>query len=92
MNDNQDSKWEIVISDWDSSGLSRREYCKRSGIKEHQLSYWQAKLLRPKTEEAKFVSVSNVSSYIELEIGKVKLKLPSDFSSKQIAELVKCLN
>lgn len=89
MENHQD--WEAVISDWRSSGLSQSEYCRRSGIKEHQFSYWKRKLGKPEAV-SNFVSVSGVASKIELSVGKVNLKLPVDIKAERIAELVKCLS
>ena len=38
------SHWSEVIEERNASGLSVREYCKKSGIRENAYFYWQRKL------------------------------------------------
>lgn len=88
----KNSDWKAVIADWKSSGLSQSEYCKRSGIIVSRFVYWKRKLEDKQVSQAQFVTVSATNTPIELEIGKVKLKLPVEMQSESLANLVKCLS
>ena len=88
----KNSDWKAVISDWEESGLSQSEYCKRSGIIESKFSYWKRKLLSSPIKQSNFIAVGKDSSRIELSVGKVNLKLPSSMKPDRLAALVKCLS
>jgi len=50
------SYWKQQIEQWQQSGLSQAEYCRRNNLKHHQLVYWKRRCL--KTEpEVSFVPV-----------------------------------
>ena len=90
MNKNQD--WVAVIADWESSGLSQSEYCKRSGIRDNQFSYWKRKLLPSKSASTSDFIPLTTQEVIKLEVGSAKLELPSSFQASKLAELLRCLS
>ncbi len=45
------SYWQKQIKSWKGSGLSQREYCRRSGISASTFSYWHRKLQKQKKVE-----------------------------------------
>ena len=44
------SYWEQQIEQWQQSGLSQAEYCRRNNLKHHQLVYWKRRCLKTETE------------------------------------------
>ena len=44
------SYWKQQIEQWQQTGLSQAEYCRRNNLKHHQLAYWRKRCL--KTESA----------------------------------------
>lgn len=36
--------WADHLKKWRQSGLTRLEYCRKSGVKDHQLRYWAGRL------------------------------------------------
>ena len=35
------TEWKTVIRDWERSGLSQKEYCKRNDLLRHTFSWWK---------------------------------------------------
>ena len=44
------SYWKQQIEQWQQSGLSQAEYCRRNNLKHHQLVYWKRRCLKTETE------------------------------------------
>lgn len=40
-------QWETHIEEWQRSGLSQAEYCKRNQLRDNQLTYWKKRILNP---------------------------------------------
>ena len=92
----KETDWLSLISDWQRSGLSQAEYCRRHSLVKSRFSYWKRKLEGKCISEPEppthFVQVLGADSFIELEVRGAKLKFPSDVKAEKIAELVKCLS
>lgn len=61
------SHWSEVIEERNASGLSVREYCKKSGIRENVYFYWQRKVREVACEELLTqvpVKISNTNEVI----------------------------
>jgi len=41
--------WKEQIENWQKSGLSQSEFCRRHNLKFHRFVYWRKKLIRPAT-------------------------------------------
>ena len=89
-------EWESVIKDWQDSGLSQSEYCRRAGIKDSRFGYWWRKL-KGKNEhsqqENKFISLipEGKSERIEIHSGTISIKLPVTAISTCLKSVVECL-
>jgi transposase-like protein len=75
-----EAEWSEVIKEFQSSGLTRVEFCRREGISKSSLGRWEAKL-RPKTRDTFVelpapVDVDADSAAAAYEIS-VELELPS---------------
>jgi hypothetical protein len=44
------SYWKQQIEQWQQTGLSQAEYCRRNNLKHHQLVYWKKRYLKAETE------------------------------------------
>lgn len=38
--------WGAHIKDWQQSGLSQADYCRRNNLRDHQLTYWKKRILK----------------------------------------------
>ena len=48
--------WKQHIGDWQQTGLTQTEYCRRHNLKHHQLVYWKKRFLKTETDVS-FVSL-----------------------------------
>jgi len=44
------SYWKQQIEQWQQTGLTQAEYCRRNNLKHHQLVYWKKRYLKTQTE------------------------------------------
>jgi hypothetical protein len=44
------SYWKQQIEQWQQTGLSQAEYCRRNNLKHHQLVYWKKRYSKTQTE------------------------------------------
>jgi hypothetical protein len=42
--------WKNQIEQWQQTGLTQAEYCRRNNLKHHQLVYWKKRYLKTQTE------------------------------------------
>ena len=42
--------WEQQIEQWQQTGLTQAEYCRRNNLKHHQLVYWKKRFLKTDTD------------------------------------------
>ena len=42
--------WKQQIEQWQQSGLTQAEYCRRNNLKHHQLVYWKKRYLKTETD------------------------------------------
>jgi hypothetical protein len=41
----REAYWQPILADWQSSGLTVKEYCRTNQVNESRFKYWQTKLL-----------------------------------------------
>jgi hypothetical protein len=44
------SYWKQHIENWQETGLTQAEYCRRHNLKHHQLVYWKKRFLKTETD------------------------------------------
>ena len=49
--------WKKHLADWQSSGLSQKDYCAQADIKAHNLHYWRQKLAADKKQTQRMIPV-----------------------------------
>jgi len=42
--------WKQHIDDWQQTGLTQTEYCRRHNLKHHQLVYWKKRFLKSESD------------------------------------------
>lgn len=85
-----------LIKEYESSGLSRLEFCSEHGLKVSTFSYWRSKYLARDAESGSgFVSLvpeglssGATSGGITLEYGGVVLRLGKEVSADYVVSLV----
>lgn len=81
-----------LIKAYESSGLSRQEFCLEHGLKASTFSYWRSKYLaRDEESVSGFVSLvpdGLPSGEITLEYGGVTLRMGKEVTADYVASLV----
>jgi hypothetical protein len=85
-------EWEKICEDWKSSGLTRKAYGEKAGIKFKSLCRW-IKELKPKVGGVKFLEAMEIKSKEELEIilpngSRFKIAIGKKFLAELIKELL----
>lgn len=89
-------QWQSLIEQYESSGLSQAEFCKRHNLNPKYFSLKRSKL-RPKDQpsspfiRAARISEPRLNSGIELQFGAVKLKLSDSVTSAYLVDLIRAL-
>ena len=50
--------WQSIVLDWQDSGLTQADYCRKHQLKPHQLNYWKSIFSKPRKSPA-FIAVAN---------------------------------
>jgi hypothetical protein len=82
--------WERHVRAQRESGLSHAAYCRKHSLKKDQYYYWKRRIGNEPTSKGHFVPLGS-SSCIELEIGEIKIKVPSGFDSEELKRVVEAL-
>mgnify|MGYP001800267115 CR=1 FL=1 len=81
-----------LMAQWESSGLTRQQFCKEHGVKLGNFSYWRTRYLRSKSSKKpeNFVKVTPIqATSIELIYPNgVKIVLPADSDSGTLSSLI----
>jgi len=100
-------RWRRHVRAWKASGKSSTEYAAEAGINAHTLTWWSWRLRtergdgqkragakRPELEFVEFTApgvATPQSSAFELEVGGVRVRLPSDFETAALRRLLEVL-
>jgi hypothetical protein len=94
------ARWQQHIENLKSSGLSRRGYCEKNGLKLSTLDYWYRRLGFYKkrnneiSNEASWIPLrigDNEASGIHLRVGKITIEIKSGFDSALLMDLLRTL-
>jgi transposase-like protein len=92
--------WQAHVQGYESSGLSRREYCERHHIRTHQLDYWRRRCHRSTAgavpaEQKRWIRLaiseegeSGASGGIGLRLGRVEFAVKPGFDRRLLAEVL----
>lgn len=94
-NEERRTFWSQKISEWQSLGCSRKEFCQFNSLKYSTFNYWYKKLLSSsKNQPANFLEITdacptheNSSLAAEIELGELRIKIYPD-SDPAIVEAI----
>jgi len=95
------SYWKQQIEQWQQTGLSQAEYCRRNNLKHHQLVYWKKRYLKAETEVS-FVPVqlealldipapADQASLTVIIDNKFKVEIAAGFDPQLLRQVVTAL-
>ena len=91
----KESKMFALMASWESSGLTRQEFCKDHDIKLSNFSYWRTRYLRSQSSKKSehFVKIKPaVATSIELIYPNgVKIVLPANSDSATLSTLIRLI-
>ncbi len=92
--------WRRHHSEWETSGLSQPDYCKREGISLHTFRNWRRKLTRKYKDSGVFVELAQKASpsnktlsesYIELDNPAIGvLRIPDSINPELLRHITAC--
>ena len=89
------TKWEQIVSDWESSGKSQRQYSEEAGVEVGKLNYWKRKLRPEKLEEQpKFKKLEFSTSSTSFELvttSGTMIRVPERFNAESLKRLLEVL-
>jgi hypothetical protein len=88
--------WQRRIEEYRSSGLSRRVFCERKGIKKSSLDYWFTRIRKERAEsglvEVKVYAGTTPLTWLELIVAdKYRVHLHRDFDPELLVAVLKAL-
>lgn len=84
------NEWKKRLNDWQGSGLSQAEYCRRHKINEKSFYYWKRRIKKLAGEEGHFIPVASTSE-LEIIVGKAIIRVPRDYDAVELKRLVAAL-
>jgi len=88
-------KWLEIFKAWETSGLTRTEFCKTQKLKVSTFDYWRRAIRKNGGSEETLVKLSHVvtppasNSIISMELsGGYKLTIPSGYNSDHLKRLL----
>jgi hypothetical protein len=95
-------KWRGLLAEFESSGLTVREFCRKQGLVFHQFKYWKQKLqddsVAPSPRFAKVVAKGDsrvaravVADCLTVEVGNIRIGVRPGFDRSLLRELLQVL-
>jgi hypothetical protein len=89
----QKYNWNVIISDWEKSGISQAKYCKLKNLNQNLFSKWKIKL--GDQEGINFVEVKLSEQKTEqglyIQIDKCTIKVNPDFNKDLLKEVLEII-
>ncbi len=87
--------WKARRREFEASGLTRRAYCQRNGIKVSTLDYWFSRLRKGQRTrglvEIGCIATQSVKAMIVVQVGKFRVEINDPAAMQILAETVKTL-
>ena len=87
-------KWDRIISSWEKSGLTQREFCHQNNLPLSTFHYWRRKHQTNTNQKTELIKVetknilSTESSFVLDFSGGVKLTVPSNYHPEHLKRLL----
>jgi hypothetical protein len=96
------NRWRRVVEEFQTSGLSRKQFCEVRKIKGHSLDYWRARFRSegrsPTTSPTEWIPVRLTEEAktercsISLRVGRVEIEVKHGFDARLLAEVLRVVN
>lgn len=87
--------WPVLLEEFENSGLTQTQFCKVKNINPRYFSLCRSKHLASEQPSFTKVQLDNTSSdpvpEITIEVGRCRIKCPSNFSAQALAALIHSL-
>ena len=95
--------WRQQVAAFESSGLTREEYCQRNGHKVHQLDYWRKRFKQSETidqgQAGKWIPLHvtddptvDRSSGVCLRVGRMTIEIMAGFDREILSDVLRILD
>ena len=88
----KESKMFALMAEWESCGLTRKEFCTTYGIKLSNFSYWRSRYIKHQSfnESANFIKIepAATTSFELIYPNGVKIVLPVKIDPETISSLI----
>ena len=94
-------RWQQHLDEYRTSGLTRKEYCRKHRLNIHQMDYWRKRLnqsseFRPSINKNDFVQIqvekeTLPGSCIKLHIGQVSVEVPDGFDPVHLKNILQAI-
>jgi len=86
-------KWKNEFNRWETSGLTRAEYCRQNNIKLSTFDYWRHRLKDLASKENKLVklpvSLLTTATPITIELmNQIQIKVPENYHSETLKKII----
>lgn len=88
--------WQTHISQWETTGLSQKEYCRQNSLRPNRFTYWKIKLgkkdLPMELVEIPLPAHPFPSSGLKLNIGRgLQVEIPDGFKTQTLEQVLMAL-
>ena len=72
-------QWKVLLAEWQDSGLSQREFCRRRGLSFSRFHYWRHKMNREFGESTEMVRVADAGEVVSKHRGSMRIHVGERF-------------
>src|SRR5262245_53964509 len=72
----REQHWRVLVADWQSSGLTVREFCSRHDVAEPSFYYWRRELRRREAKPARSPAPAFVPVTV-MPVARIEVRCPS---------------
>jgi hypothetical protein len=72
-------QWKSLLAEWQDSGLSQREFCRRRDLSFSRFHYWRHKMNQDIGESAEMVRVSDAGEVVGKRGGSIRIHVGERF-------------
>ena len=76
---NKTTQWKALVAEWQDSGLSQQEFCRRRGLSFSGFHYWRHKMNREIGESSEMVRVADAGEVVGKQRGSIRIHVGERF-------------
>jgi hypothetical protein len=91
------SEWHEIVTKWETSGLTKQEYCTQLNIPYSTFGYWRSRFNKEKQTGTTFVKIKPTATekpktgIVQIELGYCTIGFHSDIDGAKFLELLKAI-